>query len=97
MAEPVMLDRNKSAVFSMDLQIRSVNNLASAPQGVVERAAQAALLRSGPSAALAHVRVQGHTLPPRFEKICHALADHNRRGIGVGANAIRHDRGVRNP
>ena len=36
-------------------------------------------------------------LPPLAHKVCDALTDHNRRGIGVGANAIRHDRGVRNP
>jgi nicotinamidase-related amidase len=41
MAEQVTLDRNKSAVLIMDFQIRIVNNFASDPQGVVERAAQA--------------------------------------------------------
>ena len=41
MAEPVTLDRHKSAVLIMDFQIRIVNNFASDPQGVVERAAQA--------------------------------------------------------
>src|SRR5438552_17368296 len=54
------------------------------------------LPRSGPSAAPERAWAQGRTLLPCFEKIGHALADHNRRGIGVGANAIRHDRGVRN-
>jgi nicotinamidase-related amidase len=41
MAEPVTLDRHTSAVLIMDFQIRIVNNFASDPQGVVERAAQA--------------------------------------------------------
>jgi nicotinamidase-related amidase len=40
MAEPVTLDRDSSAVLIMDFQIRIVNNGASDPQGVVERAAQ---------------------------------------------------------
>jgi nicotinamidase-related amidase len=40
MAEPVTLDRDSSAVLIMDFQIRIVNNVASDPQGVVERAAQ---------------------------------------------------------
>src|SRR2546429_5014013 len=31
------------------------------------------------------------TLPLLFDKIRHALSDHNGRGIGIGANAIRHD------
>lgn len=39
MAEPVTLDRDRSAVLIMDFQIRIVNNVASDPQGVVERAA----------------------------------------------------------
>jgi isochorismate hydrolase len=38
MAEPVTLDRDRSAVLIMDFQIRIVNNVASDPQGVVERA-----------------------------------------------------------
>jgi nicotinamidase-related amidase len=41
MAEPVTLDRHKSAVLIMDFQIRIVNNFASDPPGVVERAAHA--------------------------------------------------------
>jgi nicotinamidase-related amidase len=40
MAEPVTLDRDRSAVLIMDFQIRIVNNVASDPQGVIERAAQ---------------------------------------------------------
>jgi len=39
MAESVTLDRDRSAVLIMDFQIRIVNNVASDPQGVVERAA----------------------------------------------------------
>ena len=45
MAEPVTLDRHTSAVLSMDFQIRIVNNFASDPQGVVERAAKGNKLR----------------------------------------------------
>ena len=41
MAEPVTLDRHTSAVLIMDFQIRIVNNFASDPQGVLERAVQA--------------------------------------------------------
>jgi len=41
MAEPVTLDRHTSAVLIMDFQIRIVNNFASDPPGVVERAAHA--------------------------------------------------------
>ena len=41
MAEPSTLHRPTSAVLIMDFQIRIVNNVASDPQGVVERAAQA--------------------------------------------------------
>jgi nicotinamidase-related amidase len=41
MAEPVTLERHTSAVLIMDFQIRIVNNFASDPQGVLERAAQA--------------------------------------------------------
>ena len=41
MAEPVTLHRHTSAVLIMDFQIRIVNNFASDPQGVLERAAQA--------------------------------------------------------
>jgi hypothetical protein len=40
MAEPITLDRDSSAVLIMDFQIRIVNNVASDPQGVIERAAQ---------------------------------------------------------
>ncbi|MEE8289988.1 MAG: cysteine hydrolase [Candidatus Tectomicrobia bacterium] len=41
MAEPATLDRNHSAVLIMDFQVRIINNFASDPQGVIERAAQA--------------------------------------------------------
>ena len=51
-------------------------------------------MASDPSRTSSSVRI---ILPPGFDEIRDALADHNGRGIGIGANAIGHDRGIRNP